>query len=437
MITIPLLSLLIFFIFYQKTNRWKFGIISLLIFTYLGTSFLGTILYYSNLLIPVYEVSFISMFYLTTLIVLTLIGFSTYKDHKIDSIKISNIKLLKFLEKFLLYSSIFSMLFFLPYAFKAFQGDINLNRRYLTETITSLGNYGLINSFASLFANLFMLTQMFFFLNLIPINGTINKKRSFIMLLASMSYIIYILAYVGRDGVAFWLMSFLFQYLFFKNFIDSDITKAIKKKVLVFAIIMFIPFISISIARFQESPLGVYLEIINYMGQQLINFNDQFHINAPLQFGNINFPEFSNFLRNIGFDIPEKMLSQEFTSYYLVNQVRPNTFSTFIGSFLMDFGKFGTSAITILLILLTHQLTKHSIRNKSFPISNYILFILLFQNVYFGVFYFRLYSQNFYIIAIVIIYFIFKIKIKNKKSLVLNKTYLVNKNSEDYFTLGE
>lgn len=402
-------------------NRGQFGIISLLILTYLTTSILGVILYYSNILIAVYDISFIPMLYFTALIILTLVGFSPYKDYKIHSIKIDNTRLLNLLEQFLLYSSIFSILFFLPLAFKAFHGDINQNRLNLKETIEGLSEYGLINSFASLFANLFMLTQMFFFLNLIPNNGLIKRRKSIIMLFASMSYIIYVLAYVGRDGVAFWFMSFIFQYLFFKNFIDFDIKKTIKKQVLVFALIMTIPFILMTFSRFAESPLGVYFEIINYMGQQLINFNDQFSIHAPLQMGNANFPEFANFFRFIGFDIPMRTGSDELNSYFLAYDVKPWTFSTFIGSYKADFGKIGTIAIVIFQFFFTYQLTKRSVRHNSFPISNYILFILFYQIVYFGVFYFRLYSANFYIIAMVLIYLILKIKYANKKSIILDK----------------
>jgi oligosaccharide repeat unit polymerase len=305
---------------------------------------------------------------------------------------------------------------------KAFQGDINQNRLNIKEIAETLGKYGLINSFASLSANFFMLAQMFFFLNLTRLNEGFRKRRilrSVIMLLVSLSYVIYNSSIVGRDGVAFWIMSFIFQYLFFKKFINYKIRKQILNISIFLIIIISVPFILISTARFKDSSRGPYFEMLNYMGQQLINFNDQFNINPPLQLGSINFPVFTSFFRNIGFDIPMKMEQENFFYYFTTHQVLPNSFSTFVGSFNMDFGKIGTFLIIIPLCFVTYSVTKKSTYRNSFPISNYILFTLLFQNVYFGVFYFRLYALNFYIIAIILIFFVFKISQHRKKTIYI------------------
>jgi oligosaccharide repeat unit polymerase len=419
MILIPSIVLTIFFIYYQKKNKGEFGIISLLTITYLTTSILGAILFYSNLLISVYEISSISMLYLSSLILLTLLGFSPFKDYKINSLVIDNVQLFNLLEIFLLIGSILSIIFYAPHAIRAFEGDIRYNRMYLEETTKGISEYGLINSFASIFSHLFILTQMFAFINLIPKNGVIKKERSMIMFLASMSYIVQIFAYVGRDGVVFWLMSFIFQYLFFRKFLAKDIRKLIKKRLMVVFILLLIPFMIISIARFSASPKGVYFEIVNYMGQQLINFSDKFDLDVPLQMGNHGFPEFANFFRFIGFDIPMKMDRADHHLYYLDYQVEPWTFSTFIGSYLVDFGKQGTIIFIALFSLVTYRLTKQSIRYNSFPISNFILFILLYQIVYFGVFYNRLSMANFYMLAVILIYVVLKLKHKNSKSLIL------------------
>lgn len=420
MIFLPFSSILIYFIHYQRKNNRKIGIISMLIFTYLLTTFLGLILYYSNILIPVYDISFLPMAYFTGCILIVFYGFSTFKDDNIVGIKIDNLLFLNILEKIILFGSIFSILFFTSFAIQAFQGDINQNRLNLSQTQSVLGNYGIINSIASLFANLFVLAQMFFFVHLIPKGNVISKRKAIIMLLASFSYIIYIFAYVGRDGVVFWLMSFVFQFLFFNKFIIPTLRRKLIKLSINLSIVLLIPFMIITFSRFKESPIGVYFEVINYIGQQIINFNDHFNIQAPLQAGNINFPELAKLFRGIGFSIPEPMENTDFFLYYLSNDVQPWTFSTFIGSFKADFGVMGTLLFCIIFSFLVHRIMKKSINSMYVTISNYIIIILFYQIVYFGVFYFRQYSANFYILAMIFIYILLKIKIKNKKSIILS-----------------
>ena len=58
------------------------------------------------------------------------------------NIKIENIIFFRFIEKFLLFGGIFSIIFFLPFALKALSGDIAQNRIqlvYQTEIIEAGG----------------------------------------------------------------------------------------------------------------------------------------------------------------------------------------------------------------------------------------------------------------------------------------------------------
>jgi len=91
-------------------------------------------------------------------------------------------------------------------------------------------------------SNLFIVAQVCSFINLIPINGKRNVYKAYLMLISSLSFVVYVLAYAGRDGVVFWLMSYVFCFLLFRKFlIKSDLKKMKRVSAFVFAIIM-IPF---------------------------------------------------------------------------------------------------------------------------------------------------------------------------------------------------
>jgi oligosaccharide repeat unit polymerase len=387
-------------------------------------SALGIIVSYSNVFPQGFGIKLMPMIYFSLTISIIFFGFAAFKDKKLISITLENIRLYKRLEFLLLFGSIFCILFFIPVAYNSFKGDIDENRTNIVFSDVDdlgerFGGWGILNSFASLIGNFFILTQMFFFLNLIPINGKIRITKAVIMLIASMSYIVYILAYVGRDGTVFWAMSFIFQYIFFKNFIEKKVRLMIRKYIFILLGLIAIPFILITISRYKDLPIPIYWGIINYMGGQIPNFNDHYLVNGPLQHGQFHFPVFVDMVRSIGFYIKPAMEKNEMYSYFLDKNVFPWVFTTFIGGFIIDFGKMGTLILVAVFFFFIRKLVKKSMCTGTFSLSGYILFILYYQMVFFGVFYFRLYSANYYMIAMILLHLIFKLL--KGKNMVLTK----------------
>ena len=195
MIFLPFIILLIHYIFYSKKNK-GFGIINLLFITYLFSLGLGAV---SNLLgthSSILDIAISPMVYLSISLLIIFRGFIIFRDSNFIIFKIENYFFFKLLEYFVLFSGLFALFFYLPFSIIALTGDINLNRLDNSWLIKLFGAFGLINSFAALFANLFLLSQTFFFLRLI---NDKNKSRFFtyLMLFSSLSYIIYNLAFVG------------------------------------------------------------------------------------------------------------------------------------------------------------------------------------------------------------------------------------------------
>ena len=59
--------------------------------------------------------------------------------------------------------------------------------------------------------------------------------------------------------------------------------------------------------------------------------------------------------------------------------------------------------------LITRKTLKKVSATGIFDFSNLVLFILLYQIVYWGVFYFRQYSANYYMIFMILLFIMFKV----------------------------
>jgi len=348
------------------------------------------------------------MFFLSICFVMVFLGFWNFTDNKFKAIRIENIVLYHWLENFLIVGGLLAILFFLPFAVTVLKGDISITREQIYENGSLMARFGIVNSVFSLVANLTILAQVCSFISLTPFAGRRNPIRSTLLLISSLSYIVYMLAWAGRDGVIFWAMSFLFCFLMFREFLAKSDLKRLKKGIMLILVIIFTPFTMISVARFSTSPAGTGLSLISYAGQQIRNFNDHYQVKAPLQEGRFNFPVFVDFLETINLKKKSTYDRDKYYSYYWENDVMPNVFTTFIGAFMLDFGKSGDLLILSLLAMGVWLCTKRMAVTGTMDFANLVLFVLLYQVVHWGVFYFRQYSVNFYLLVMVLIFSVFK-----------------------------
>ena len=421
MIVLPIITLIAIFIYYWILNARHFGAVSMLILTYIIMCSASLVLEQFPILHDGTPILFEPMAYLSVCFIIIFWGFAGFRDQNLTSIKIERILLYRVLENFLLLGGFLAILFFLPFAATALKGDMALFRIDQVESGSRLADFGIINSIFSLLSNLFIIAQVCSFINMIPINGKRNLYKAYLLLISSLSFVVYVLAYAGRDGVVYWVMSYVFCFLLFRNFLTMHDLKRIKRFfVLVFATLM-IPFIMISVSRFSEMTGGTVLWIINYAGQQLRNFNNHYQIEAPLQYGKHSVPIIYDFLKVVGFDISTKVDTDIFFSYFLIEGVEPWVFTTFIGNFMYDFGKIWTLLFLCIMSLATRRLLKKVTRTGVLEFSNLLLFILLYQVVYWGVFYFRLYVANYYILFVIILCIGFKAVRSSRFSLLYSK----------------
>ena len=107
-----------------------------------------------------------------------------------------------------------------------------------------------------------------------------SKWLLILLMLTSTSRIFHALTYMGRDGILFWILSFVSTFFLFKPYLKSDALKLVRRIFLItggFAITLIS---LISISRFGNSDIGVFGSLISYFGQPINNFGqlfDKFH----------------------------------------------------------------------------------------------------------------------------------------------------------------
>lgn len=410
MIFIPVLVVVFLLFLYQVVNGFRFGVVSYLVFIYLSSLICSLILYLFFSYDEKYNIQLEPMVYFSLGLSAVFIGFFRFRDHRFQHIVLNNIGFIKFVEKAIVPFTIGAIVFFLWHALTVLSGDIEANRNAVAAgEATYLGGAGIVNSIFSLVANLFLLNMLFAFLNLTDAYPGARSSKAFMHLILSTVYIFYIMAYVGRDGVVFWGMSLIFFYLLFKDFVTDQKLKFLKRTALVLAIPAISVFMMISVKRFGGGGAGdLVLALMDYAGQQALNFNDHYLIDPPLALGAISFAPVVNLESYVLGSIPVVFDKEAWNQVFLDNGVMPWVFTTLVGSFIYDFGRVGGFISLTVISFLAYYALRDVNKHGFIKFADLLLFILLFQVVSWGVFYYRQYSAFFYLLSLIALMTFFK-----------------------------
>lgn len=301
----------------------------------------------------------------------------------------------------LIFGSFYSIIIFLPKASFALKFGAEDFR-----ALTNSGNYtvltgSIIETVAVGFSVFFGLSQLLAFLVLATkAFGKNTNIIAFLLIVASSSYILNSFAFAGRDGVVFWLFSFLFCYVFVKRWVELKVPRLFWVFLIAFGVLAGGAFIFITIDRFNE----VFF-VFSYVAQQPYQFNALYVIDPPLYNGWNGFREILSLLQVSG-EIDRDYHWQ----YFLDRSVNPWTFKFFIGSILKDFGKSGTLIFLVIPSLLTFfWLVKKNKKDRVSCVASFdqILFLYLYSQIGFmGVFYFKHSALNLYLIFYLILVFV-------------------------------
>lgn len=415
-ITFTLLLSTTYWIFIRERAEKGAILVKLLCYTYILLGVSGSFIYLTEMVETKFQQNYLSSIILFILIFTSILGFLPFKTQNIN-LMFKGTHNVKIIENLLITSQLFAIFFFLPFALESFNGDISLNRIYVEDKTTALGQYGILNTFASACAQLFVPTLTFGFIRLA------SEKliwRAYTLFTVSLSYVIYILAYVGRDGVVYWFMSFILLYYIFKPHLAKRLKKKIINLTIILLSVILVPFAYITSTRFSESTRGILTSLFEYFGLQIQNFGDYSSLDRPLTLGMQNFPIFYEWGCNILVLSCEKFINIKTETFqiYLDQNKEPWLFATFISDFIGDFGLSGTIFVVILFSLICYIVcTNKNLNMKNITVARLLLIIFLFEVPYWGVYYFRFSISNGYIVVnLFFIFFVFIITNITKKT---------------------
>lgn len=321
----------IFFSFlYFFYRAHKSPVLNFVLLFYLAASVCGVIVHYfvsSGTYCTFLSVPFqIVIFFL---FILPVIGYGKHEQSR-RFVLLDNHKFLT-LSWALIALEIFSILFFIRF-------DVALLRQGNLSQLRSELLLGQIDMGASLGRTIAGTASYFYCFNILLFFYSLafrKDKTYFLVLLivSSSSRIFHALTYIGRDGVLFWIISFVFSYQLFKPYLNEGSRRVSRRFFTIIGGFAMVLLGAISISRFGDSDSGTFLSIVNYFGQPIDNFGrlfDRFHEYKGTK------ALFPLFFGEKGYYGAGAMSRAE--DFYLRYGFYSNTFASFVGSMYSAWG---------------------------------------------------------------------------------------------------
>lgn len=392
---------LFYFAVLRRKTRRNSALARLLWLEYLFLALSGIFIAVTDVLRPVYDPNYLSTLFLLLCVLMSIAGFAGFRNQDVAQV-FRSIRGQTTIENFLIVAQFIAIAFFIPFALSSLSGDANENRLQLADKMDELGSFGLLNTFAGAASQLFSSSLILAFVRLSSKEGRgRNVGRALILIFCSLSYVIYILAYVGRDGVVYWLMTAAMVFLVFR----THLSQADKRNILAFgsllASLLMIPFLAITVSRFFDADLGGSWSLPEYFGAQIHHFSDYSSIERPLTLGIANFSMFINAGCSVaGIECELWPVVKELIfDQYLAQGKEPWLFGTFVSDFVADFGYIGTFVFVLLFSLLCHWICTGYKPKRQLTLPRLLLILFLYLVPYWGVFYFRFSIINGYIVV--------------------------------------
>jgi oligosaccharide repeat unit polymerase len=396
------LALLAYYSLVLRTPSMRGAALSRVLWAfYLALGLAGSVILLADGIPTVYPPNYLSTLFLTACVLLCIWAFGEVRDIDIARFRPTH-SIVRPIENVLIASQLFSIVYFLPFALAALQGDPRAIRFDMAETMERLAAYGLVNTFAGHASHLFTASLALAFLRLGAADGTgRNLVRAGLLALASLSWVIYVLAYAGRDGVIFWGMNAIALYFLFRlRMAPRDRTRVVAVVPIVGAALL-VPMFIITVARSFMGDGGGFWSLFEYFGAQVQNFSDYSSLERPRTNGLRTLPLFHSLACNLVGAQCETWpdIQGEVFDAYLLQGKEPWLFGTFVSDLVGDFGYLGTFVAVGLFAAVARIVCGYRRRGKSMSLSRLFFILLLFQIPFWGVFYFRLSIANGYLVV--------------------------------------
>lgn len=340
-----------------------------------------------------------AMFTFDLFIMLYLLPFRLFNEAKIKTLKLPNKQFLDYFSLIIIVLSFYSIIFYSSTVRFIFSlGDLGAARdiRYVEGEFVEAG---ILNTIASVSAANYVFAIVLYFIYKTIGN---SKTRCRLLFISSFSNAIHVLSFVGRDGIVFWIFTFVFCYAFFRPYLQKSQKKDIEKVFIIGGSVLLVPFFLISLSRFGSSGGGTGNSIISYLGQSFVQGPIYFSLDQkPIYLGE-SFPLFKGFFNNTSIG-SSRMIVGEWVSWM---------FSTFIVSLYISLDLSGLIVLTLVMLFLFRITVGKA--GYVMNLGQMAVYILYFQVIAEGVFYFCHYSRggNLFIISTLVLSILFSIASK-------------------------
>jgi hypothetical protein len=410
------LGLLVYYVvFLGKRSGSRSALALLLWVTYFALGCAAVLGGLTGNLDTVFDPSYPATLFLLLCILISLSGFLGFRSRDVRDV-VPMVRGQGLIEIVLIGLQAFSIAFFLPFALGSLQGDVAANRLESSSTLEVLGSYGLINTIAGMGSHLFAASLVMAFIRLCQPRGEgYSLPRAILLVLASLSYVIYILAYVGRDGAIYWLMTALLVFIIFRAQLPTGLRRRIVIVGASLGGLLLLPIVAITVARFASGESGLGGGLWDYFGIQINNFSDYSRIDRPVTYGAMSFPLFKGVFCSIMGSIRCETwddIKPFIFDHYLAQGMQPWLFGTYVSDFVADFGYVGTAIVLTVFAPLCHRACVGRDSQGQMSLSRLLMIIFLFLTPYWGVFYFRFGIINpFLVVNILFIFLVWGIQL--------------------------
>lgn len=317
--------------------------------------------------------------YLFSMIILTCLPIFKYDQNKIVKIQRPSKLLINSLAYFIILNSILYIPENIGRVYSGFilmMMDSSAGLDVYKETLENMSQSGMgttISNIPGVFTNLFSDISKLLLFYYLTLN---DKKNKFIIIGLSITAVWSMfngVALSQRGIVINCAMTILISYYAVKRFINKKYEKTIKSIGLGLVILISIPFVAITIARFDRSSEGGLLSSVYfYAGQENLIFNEYGLDNNGLRHGDRTFPMFK---RALGFDnVPNNFFERR--AKYPNLRVNDEHFIGYVGDFTLDYGGFVTPFIFLFFTLIFIRMTKVKSGNLLFSQLLIIHFVM-------------------------------------------------------------
>ena len=305
------------------------------------------------------------------------------KNERLHRFKEFDDKRFKYLTYSLIALQLFSIVFFIGYDVQLLlRGDLSQLRAELLSGDENMGAsfYRTVAGTASYY---YCINILLFFYSL----AFRNEKKIVLILLiiSSTSRIFHSLTYMGRDGILFWIISFVFSYFLFLPYLNRDSKKIVRKLFYLCGSFAIVLIGMISISRFGESDSGTFWSLISYFGQPIDNFGKMF-VSSYSDFKGTSemFPLLYGKTGTLGSEVINSA-----DTFELQWGFRNDMFYTFVGNMYVSWGPIITFVIAV--VYCFYMTNKLSVKNVG--LSTLIILMVASQIVLHNYFYWAYYAR--------------------------------------------